>query len=217
MKYNAIGIDPGFKGMIAVLEYNSESNDDERSSESDDISLVDKYPIPIKKAAGKGNELDLDALRDVLIAVKSKYKPKVLILEKLNVLGSGFSKGSSGKLMQSYGQLHAYIDCQGFDYELIPPSRWQKEVHEDIDREYEKVWVPTKKKKNRKTGGTFKVPGYYKYKLLTKVSTINAVERLMPRTDWTRTKRSTSICEDLCDAAAMGIYGIRLINKTLKT
>ena len=48
IKYYA-GCDPGLKGFIAVT----------RASSDNDLELIDKRPIPVRKAAGKGNEIYL--------------------------------------------------------------------------------------------------------------------------------------------------------------
>jgi Holliday junction resolvasome RuvABC endonuclease subunit len=99
-----LGIDPGLSGACAFIGDNGES------------PMV--YPLPILETDHGQDELDGDALRDLL----ESFDPRLVCME----LVQGFGGCSSAfKLGQSVGTLVTTILGSRFRLERVRPAKWQ--------------------------------------------------------------------------------------------
>lgn len=192
------GMDPGLVGgFISIIK---------EDDETEEVTQCDKYPIPTKKAKGKGNEIDLEALSQLLIDIWDMYKPSFTVIEKLNVLGGGYSKGSSGKMLHALGKLHGYVHCRGWEHDNIRPPKWQKEIWEEDDKVIIRVQYQRGKKK-----------GQWYTKTDTKPTTLAAAQRIFPDADFRKSDRAKKPFDGVYDSIAIAEYARRSYHKILKT
>ena len=112
MPYTIIGIDPGMKGGIAVIQ-NGLANPDRPSI----------YAIPMLMA---GKEIDAAALQSMLESVDEggfiiAYIEKVGAMPKQGV-------SSTFKFGCGYGMIRGVLTGLGIPYQLVTPQAWKKEV-----------------------------------------------------------------------------------------
>ena len=176
-----IGIDPGLDGALA-------------------IQLPDKtievFVMPLNKIKVKNKTLrfiDNKKLRDLLQKKCSNGNYTVYIedIHSLHMVSakSNFSFGFG------YGNLIAVLDCLDLDYIKVAPKLWQKNVwiKEDISREPDYF----ERKKELKQG-----------KIKTKVTSLNAINRLYPNMNLLASSRCTVPHDGIVDALCILHYGI---------
>jgi len=151
-----VGIDPGLTG--AIVELTPKGN------------ILSKHVMPTvdKKL------LDLKQLRVIL----SLYKNSMVYLEKVHSMPKQ-GVASSFKFGRVFGVLEGMLAALQIPYKLVTPQRWQKKMHEGIERE-----------------------------IGPKERSLMAVTRLYPNEDLRATERSKTPHKGLVDALLIARYGL---------
>ncbi len=168
-----VGIDVGGKGGIFAMDEKRE--------------VVFKSAIPTKKGS---TEVDYEALSFYLDDIRelNDYDNPVAVLEDVHSLF-----GMSAKSNFSFGLIKGVkigmLTAQGYNWHLVHPKTWQKEVwiEEDI--------VMIGKKKD------------------TKATSLNAARRLFLDVDFRKSERAKIPHDGIVDAALMAEYAKRKFNK----
>jgi hypothetical protein len=104
-----IGIDPGFKGIITILENTGK--------------LIDSISTPLVEITGKSIKHWYDIPK--IIEILKKYKNACIILEKQTVI-SGQGLVTSGRIMRGFGMWEGILSClYGDSFYIIDPKKWQ--------------------------------------------------------------------------------------------
>ncbi|MAE81585.1 MAG: crossover junction endodeoxyribonuclease [Flammeovirgaceae bacterium] len=109
------GIDPGFSGAIAILDFNSD--------------IVHYMDMPVYTILKKRvlNE-------PAICMIFRKYKPMIVGIEKAQTMpGQGLV--SSGRYMDSYGFLRGMCVGMKYQYHLIRPTSWKKKMLFDMPKD----------------------------------------------------------------------------------
>lgn len=115
MKTVYIGIDPGLKGFITVLESDEE---------------ITFHPIP---TINKGKELDSIFLAGLLKGIVERYKEHRVVFGVENVHALfGASAGSTFNFGFTAGCIEGVLACLGVTVMKPAPKTWQKEMWKDI-------------------------------------------------------------------------------------
>ena len=108
------GIDPGFSGAIAILDY--------------DYKIVHYIDMPIYTILKKRvlNE-------PAICMIFRKFHPMIVGLEKAQTMpGQGLV--SSGRYMETYGFIKGMCVASQFQYHLIRPASWKKKMLFDMPK-----------------------------------------------------------------------------------
>ena len=109
------GIDPGFSGAIAILDFNSD--------------IVHYMDMPVYTILKK-RVLDEPAI----CMTFRKYNPMIVGIEKAQTMpGQGLV--SSGRYMDSYGFLRGMCVGLKYQYHLIRPTSWKKKMLFDMPKD----------------------------------------------------------------------------------
>jgi hypothetical protein len=138
MKYIA-GVDSGKQGCFSVIG-------------GKEWSIIETHLMPLKD-----KDLDLDALRELIIDLEFNYSP-LFVLEQLQpIYGAG--KSSMWSMCNTYSIIVGMLHALGVNYVLIPAKKWQKLIWKDEDVVYKD---PGKKKtKDTKATSTAAVKRLY--------------------------------------------------------
>lgn len=116
-----IGIDPGFKGAIAVLDMSG--------------GIIRLEPMPILKD-GKATVLDEIAIRDILYAPHAPewyYTVSHVWIEKAQSM-PGQGVVGVGRYMAGYGILRGMCVGLQIPYSLVHPATWKKKMLRDMPK-----------------------------------------------------------------------------------
>ncbi len=165
MRY--VGIDPGKFGGIALLEAEG--------------GVVDRFPMPVIKAAGGGkSEYDLATIRDLLLLWMRETELFVTV-EKTAPLPPGLKFGGGNtNFHRGEGRGWAWmLTALKVAHQLVAPQRWQADMHNGVP------------------GGD------------TKARSILAVHRLFPTVSLARTARCTTDSDGIAEALLIAEWGRR--------
>jgi len=114
-----VGIDPGFQGAIAVLEYTPSQHPD----------VIKTFDMPIIQA-GKRKEVDLKEI----VSICSPHEVHCVFLEKAQVMPQ---QGivSSGNYMKNYGMILGCLLTIGCSVIEVSPQKWKKGLGLSHDKE----------------------------------------------------------------------------------
>ena len=106
MIYNSLsimGIDPGLKGGVAIL--------------NGDSSISEKMPIIKSKRI-----VDVGALQDLLI----RHKPYIVYVERQRIMSKQAGAITTGA---NYGRILATLELCGIDYVEVAPKEWMAVIY----------------------------------------------------------------------------------------
>lgn len=109
MRY--VGIDPGKKGAIAVID--------------DNANVISTYVLPLK-----GKDIDLDGLCDIMSDLAQSAE---VIFMEMNKSLFKASKGTMYTMGRVIGNIEASVHCNGGSIKYVKPRIWQREVWEAVD------------------------------------------------------------------------------------
>lgn len=124
-----IGIDPGFKGALAVF---------------DGSKIVDIIDMPIQRAAslrgptGRGSSLyktpeTVSAEGLALFIRKYSKDVRLVVLERVGAMpGQGVS--SMFRFGEGYGVVQGVVSCLGLRLMLVPPAVWKSQMNVSRDK-----------------------------------------------------------------------------------
>lgn len=112
-----VGIDTGFSGALASLIWHR-----------DLLVVQEAIDMPTVKA-GKKKELDLPEIRDWLEAIN----PTHIFIEKAQAM-PGQGVVSTGRYMQSFGELIGLCVGLSFPYTLVHPASWKRAMLRDMKK-----------------------------------------------------------------------------------
>lgn len=112
-----IGIDPGYKGAIAMYDGNRVIVED----------------MPIVKGQVRGNDLNYVGLGDMM-AVQFAMADHAFI-EQVGAMGSNQGASSVFKFGSVYGACIAAVAFLHIPYTLVPPNKWKGEIGLNRDKE----------------------------------------------------------------------------------
>lgn len=166
-----IGIDNGLDGGVVGLNESS--------------TILFKHPMPVKKV-GKGRQIDILALRDLIYFSIEDSKLTRYDDDEVRILIEHPSKHSPGVLAlcstwQSFGTCVSILTLSGHRWDSIIPSKWQK-----------RFWVRPKMPKGTKFD--------------TKAAALNAAQKLWPNAEWTKSERARKPHDGMIDAALIAEY-----------
>lgn len=107
-----VGIDPGFTGALATLNYMGEH--------------IEVYDLPTT-GDGKAREFDLDGLMELIRnRVVALPKPSVVLEWPTTRPGEGAER--SERFGRGKGYLHALLHFLRLDYSLVAPNTWKSRL-----------------------------------------------------------------------------------------
>ena len=174
-----IGIDPGFKGIITILD--SEGK------------VVLSKPTPIVEITGKSIKHWYN-VKEIIECLK-QYTPGIVVLEKQTVI-SGQGLVTSGRIMRGFGLWEGILTCIYNNVYIIDPKKWQnylykkyvkidiqnkfamndyKYIVDSINDEQFKIWYE-KYISNKSTGPGKAKSSYIYYEIKNKINIYNNID-----------------------------------------
>lgn len=96
--------------------------------------LIDCFPLPITKSKGRGNEIDILALRDRL----NEWTWDKAFIELVQAR-PGEGRGSGFKFGVGCGIIQGIVIGRGKPYDRVPPSVWKPKMGLNNDKEYSRT------------------------------------------------------------------------------
>ena len=183
-----LGIDPGLKGGVAIIDEHG--------------SLIDYFKMPIND---KG--IDVIKLANILShLLRPHYNVKTFMEKVHSMPGQGvvamFTFG------YGVGRLHAVLELLGYEYELVRPQEWKQVVLKNYEWKAKKI----------KPEFPVKISEEEKKKIINETNSINNkakrdaklvscryVNDIFPRVDLTMGKKAP--CDGIADAICLAQYG----------
>jgi hypothetical protein len=155
-----IGIDPGKKGCICVINQKEE--------------IVEYHDIPLL-----GKKYNLKKLKDIFEELRLKYRNSIIALEQVAAVPRS---GASSSFIFGFGAglLTGLMISSRLKYEFVLPKTWQSGLatkEEGVWTSYDKVYK--NKKPNEKTK-----------KIDTKLTSLMAAQRILPEFDFFQGKKN---------------------------
>jgi hypothetical protein len=162
-----IGVDVGKKGGVFVMD--------------ETRNVLDKFAIPLLKGSTDVDEKELFTRLENVKVLFPDYEINVVIEDVHSLYGmSAKSNFSFGRIK---GLKEAFMMALNYDYKLVPPKNWQKQVWMAEDM----IYVNPKKKD-------------------TKATSLNAATRIFPEVDFRSSERAKIPHDGIVDAALMAEY-----------
>lgn len=159
------------------------------------IAIVDEnakliFTATIPKISGR---VDVHQLYKLIKSFKNRCEDSHVIIEDLHSI---FQVGAKSNWQFGWinGVIESLIIACNLAYTKVAPKTWQKIIWQGV----RPVEINT---------GKFKKSGEIKYKIDTKTTTLLAVKRLYPDSDFTISKRAKKDHNGIVDAVALSRYG----------
>lgn len=164
-----LGIDPGKSGGLTAM---------------DTEGRLKTWIMPLL-----GDKIDVKGLYDIMLSLKEKYCPVVIIEDVHSIFGS--SAASNFTFGFVCGVIEAVVITHGFKLVKVAPKTWQKEIWNTADIQYN----PPKDGK--------------KPTVNTKLTSLICAKRLFPNVDFRKSEKAKKEADGIIDSTLIAEYGRR--------